>query len=139
MFLLFYSLSKLYFLYLWACTLYIYSFLLSDHLLSLEICRFLVCYFLNVCFFYFDLLNYCFFKDVRLKFSLSLMMIVIFTVVGTSLLRLQDDSFKQNMFEHMTKNYRNTLEFCLMFTLFNFYVYILAFTYSPAKGALYGM
>ena len=67
------------------------------------------------------------------------MLIVIVTSIATSFLRLdQDSSFKQNLFEHMTKNYRNTLEFSVIFTLFNFYVFILAFAYSPAKSAAIG-
>jgi hypothetical protein len=65
------------------------------------------------------------------------MLIVLLTLTVTALLKLDPDSIKQNLFEHMTKNYNTTLEFILVFTLLNFYVFIIAFAYSPAIGAAY--
>ena len=65
------------------------------------------------------------------------MLIVIVTLTVTAVLKLEPDSIKQNLFEHMTKNYNSTLEFILVFTLLNSYVFIISFAYSPAKGAAY--
>ena len=66
------------------------------------------------------------------------MFIVIGTLVVTGLLRMNMDPFRQSLFENFTKNYRNTIEFCTIFSLFNIYVYTLAFLYSPAKNASAG-
>jgi len=73
--------------------------------------------------------------DIRIKFSLSLMIIVITTLSIIGLGRFQSDAFRQSLFENFTKNYRTSVEFCAIFSIFNIYVYTLAFVYSPAKSA----
>ena len=77
-------------------------------------------------------------SDIRIKLSIIFMFIVIGTLVVTGLLRMSMDPFRQSLFENFTKNYRNTIEFCTIFSLFNIYVYTLAFLYSPAKNASAG-
>jgi hypothetical protein len=67
------------------------------------------------------------------------MVIIIGTLALIAILRVQSDPFKQSLFENFTKNYRNTIEFCAIFSLFNIYVYTLAFVYSPAKNAQQGI
>ena len=66
------------------------------------------------------------------------MLIVIFSLVIIAIMRLKSDSFRQSLFENFTKNYRNTIEFCALFSILNFYLYTLAFVYSPAKNASIG-
>ena len=77
-------------------------------------------------------------SDIRIKLSIIFMFIVIGTLVVAGLLRMNMDPFRQSLFENFTKNYRNTIEFCTIFSLFNIYVYTLAFLYSPAKNASAG-
>jgi hypothetical protein len=56
-----------------------------------------------------------------------------------AILRLNSEqSFRQNLFENFTKNYRNSVEFCTIFSLFNIYIFTLSFVYSPAKNAMKG-
>ena len=56
-----------------------------------------------------------------------------------AMLRLNSEqSFRQNLFENFTKNYRSTVEFCTIFSLFNVYIFTLSYVYSPAKNAVKG-
>ncbi len=48
------------------------------------------------------------------------------------------ESIRQNLFEHITKNYRSTNEFTILYTMFNFYIYTLAYVYSPSENGTYG-
>lgn len=73
--------------------------------------------------------------DVRIKFSIVLMLVVISTLVTIGIYRYQTEAFRQSIFENFTKNYHSTFEFCAIFAIFNFYIYTLAFVYSPAKNA----
>lgn len=66
------------------------------------------------------------------------MLVVIITLLTIAVMRLHSDSFKQSLFENFTKNYRNTIEFCSLFSLLNIYMYTLAYVYSPAKNASIG-
>lgn len=66
------------------------------------------------------------------------MIVVISTLTLIAVLRVKSDPFRQNLFENFTKNYRNSVEFCAIFSLFNVYIYTLAFVYSPAKNAHHG-
>lgn len=77
--------------------------------------------------------------DLRIKFSLFLMLFVIMTCSSIAFLRIKSEPFRQSLFENFTKNYRNTVEFCAIFSIFNLYVYTLAFVYAPAKNALLGI
>lgn len=73
--------------------------------------------------------------NLRIKFSLVLMFFVIVTCSSIAFLRIKSEPFRQSLFENFTKNYRNTIEFCAIFSIFNLYVYTLAFVYAPAKNA----
>lgn len=66
------------------------------------------------------------------------MLFVIMTCSTIALLRIKSEPFRQSLFENFTKNYRNSIEFCAIFAIFNIYVYTLAFVYSPAKNASLG-
>jgi hypothetical protein len=61
------------------------------------------------------------------------MMIVVITYGLMAVLKSDSESIKQNLFEHITKNYRSTLEFTILYSLFNIYIYVLAFAYSPSS------
>lgn len=73
--------------------------------------------------------------DVRIKFSMALMFVVVLTLSIIGILRYQTEPFRQSLFENFTKNYRTSVEFCAIFSIFNTYIYTLAFVYSPAKNA----
>lgn len=73
--------------------------------------------------------------DIRIKFSTTLMFTIIVTLAVIAILRVRSDPFSQSLLENFIKNYRNTVEFCSIFALFNFYTFTLAFAYSPAKNA----
>lgn len=73
--------------------------------------------------------------DVRIKFSIALMLVVISTLVTIGLSRFQTEPFRQSLFENFTKNYHSSIEFCAIFAIFNCYIYTLAFVYSPARNA----
>ncbi len=74
--------------------------------------------------------------ELRLKFATSLMFIVMIILIKIALSRMIADSFRQSLFENFTKNYSSTVEFCALFSLFNIYVFIMTFAYSPAKDSL---
>lgn len=84
------------------------------------------------------LINYVMWKDTRIKFSTALMFTVIASLLIMGVLRVRSDPFSQSLLENFIKNYRNTVEFCSIFALFNFYTFTLAFVYSPAKNASNG-
>lgn len=73
--------------------------------------------------------------NLRIKFSLVLMMFVIAVGSTIAFFRIKSEPFRQSLFENFTKNYRNSVEFCAIFSIFNLYVYTLAFVYAPAKNA----
>ncbi len=76
--------------------------------------------------------------DVRIKFSMALMLVVITTLVTIGITRYRAEPFRQSLFENFTKNYHSSIEFCAIFSIFNIYIYTLAFVYSPAKNAAIG-
>jgi len=76
--------------------------------------------------------------DVRIKFSIALMLVVVTALVAIGLSRYRAEPFRQSLFENFTKNYHSSVEFCAIFSVFNFYMYTLAFVYSPAKNAAIG-
>lgn len=73
--------------------------------------------------------------DVRIKFSIALMSIVVMVLSFIGLMRYQTEPFRQSLFENFIKNYHTSVEFCAIFSIFNIYIYTLAFVYSPAKSA----
>lgn len=66
------------------------------------------------------------------------MIFVIAALTSIAVLRIKSEPFRQSLYENFTKNYRNSIEFCAVFSLFNIYVYTLAFVYAPAKNASLG-
>ena len=76
--------------------------------------------------------------DIRIKFTTILIAVIITTLSMIAVLRVKSEPFRQSLFENFTKNYRNTVEFCAIFSLLNIYVYTLAYAYSPAKNAQAG-
>ena len=66
------------------------------------------------------------------------MSIVVMVLSFIGLMRYQTEPFRQSLFENFIKNYHTSVEFCAIFSIFNIYIYTLAFVYSPAKSASIG-
>eukprot|EP00112_Aurelia_sp_Birch-Aquarium-sp1_P026066 Seg900.9 transcript_id=Seg900.9/GoldUCD/mRNA.D3Y31 product="putative ribonuclease P protein subunit 3" protein_id=Seg900.9/GoldUCD/D3Y31 len=84
---------------------------------------------------YLELRNMPYF-DVRVKFLTGLMLSVVaisLTAVG---LRFGTAIVQDNFIAEITTQYKNSAEFLCFYGLFNFYLYTMAFVYSPSKSAV---
>lgn len=45
---------------------------------------------------------------------------------------------EDNFVSEISTNYQNSVEFVSFYGLLNFYLYTMAFVYSPSRNALYG-
>ena len=88
----------------------------------------------------FDLYIYfCFVvADLRLKFMTALMLIVLSISIAITILRFGSGVLQDNFVAEMSTNYENSAEFVSFYGLLNFYMYTMAFVYSPSKNAMYG-
>jgi len=50
-------------------------------------------------------------------------------------LRFSSEIFEENFVPELTSHYKNSVEFLSIYSLINFYLYTMAFVYSPAKNA----
>lgn len=75
--------------------------------------------------------------DVRLKFLTGLMLIVLTISVVITGLRFGTGVLQDNFVADLETHYDNSAEFLTFFGLLNFYLYTMAFVYSPSKNALY--
>lgn len=73
---------------------------------------------------------------MRLKF---LTLLVVFVLgVGASVLRFGISFLQGNYFSQLSTNYRNSVEFMTCYGLLNFYIYTMAYVYSPINTAVLG-
>lgn len=75
--------------------------------------------------------------DVRLKFLTALMFIILVASVVITFLRFGGTMLQDNFVAELTTHYQNSVEFVSFYGLLNFYLYTMAFVYSPSKNALY--
>lgn len=75
--------------------------------------------------------------DVRLKFLTGLMLIVLTISLVITGLRFGTGVLQDNFVAELETHYDNSAEFLTFFGLLNFYLYTMAFVYSPSKNALY--
>ena len=78
------------------------------------------------------------FPDLRLKFMTVLMIIVIGITVAIVVLRFGGGVLQDNFVAELSTNYQNSAEFVAFYGLLNFYLFTMAFVYSPSTNALYG-
>ena len=76
--------------------------------------------------------------DLRLKFMTALMLMVITVGVVITLMRFGVNALKDNFVAELSTRYHNSAEFAALYGLVNFYLYTMAFVYSPSSNAVYG-
>ncbi|XP_064629760.1 transmembrane protein 181-like isoform X2 [Lineus longissimus] len=75
--------------------------------------------------------------DLRLKFTTALMLIVISISITITVLRFGRGILEDNFVSDLSTHYQNSAEFLSFYGLLNFYLYAMAFVYSPSRNALY--
>ncbi|XP_025097354.1 transmembrane protein 181-like isoform X1 [Pomacea canaliculata] len=75
--------------------------------------------------------------DLRLKFLTALMLIVIGISIAIVVLRFGGGVLQDNFVAELSTNYQNSAEFVSFYGLLNFYMFTMAFVYSPSANALY--
>jgi hypothetical protein len=68
----------------------------------------------------------------------ALMVIVIAITMTIIVLRFGGGIFQDNFVAELSTNYQNSTEFVAFYALLNFYLFTMAFVYSPSNNALYG-
>jgi len=84
---------------------------------------------------YFELRNMPYF-DVRVKFLTGLMLSVVAISLTATGLRFGTAIVQDNFVAEITTQYQNSAEFLCFYGLFYFYLYTMAFVYSPSKSAV---
>ncbi|XP_054426149.1 transmembrane protein 181 isoform X3 [Pteronotus mesoamericanus] len=75
--------------------------------------------------------------DLRLKFLTALTFVVLIISIVIFYLRFGAQALQDNFVAELSAHYQNSAEFLSFYGLLNFYLYTLAFVYSPSKTALY--
>ncbi|PNJ79160.1 TMEM181 isoform 2 [Pongo abelii] len=75
--------------------------------------------------------------DLRLKFLTALTFVVLVISIAILYLRFGAQVLQDNFVAELSTHYQNSAEFLSFYGLLNFYLYTLAFVYSPSKNALY--
>ncbi|XP_007484891.1 transmembrane protein 181 isoform X4 [Monodelphis domestica] len=75
--------------------------------------------------------------DLRLKFLTALTFVVLVISIVILYLRFGSQVLQDNFVAELSNHYQNSAEFLSFCGLLNFYLYTLAFVYSPSKNALY--
>ena len=76
--------------------------------------------------------------DLRLKFLTVLMVIVLSISITILVLRFGTSVLQDNFVAQLSTHYQNSVEFMAFYGLLNFYLYTMAFVYSPSKNAVFG-
>ena len=66
------------------------------------------------------------------------MLIVLAISIAIMVLRFGLGFLEDNFVAQLSTHYRNSAEFLSFYGLLNFYLYTMAYVYSPSKNALYG-
>ncbi|XP_054943389.1 transmembrane protein 181 isoform X2 [Physeter macrocephalus] len=74
---------------------------------------------------------------LRLKFLTALTFVVLIISIVILYLRFGAQVLQDNFVAELSTHYQNSAEFLSFYGLLNFYLYTLAFVYSPSKNALY--
>lgn len=75
--------------------------------------------------------------DMRLKFLTLLMLIVLAVSLTITVLRFGVGILEDNFVAELSTNYKNSAEFMSFYGLLNFYLYTMAYVYSPSKGTMF--
>lgn len=77
------------------------------------------------------------YSDLRLRFLTALTFVVLIISMVILYLRFSAKALQDNFVAELSTHYQNSAEFLSFYGLLNFYLYTLAFVYSPSKNALY--
>ena len=77
-------------------------------------------------------------SDLRLKFLTFLMLVVLSISIAITVLRFGGNVMKDNFVAELSTHYQNSAEFLSFYGLLNFYLYTMAYVYSPSKNAVFG-
>ena len=75
---------------------------------------------------------------MRLKFLTLLMLIVLAISLTVTILRFGVGILEDNFVAELSTNYKSSAQFMCFYSLLNFYLYTMAYVYSPAKGTIFG-
>lgn len=76
--------------------------------------------------------------DMRLRFLTLLMLIVLAISLSVTILRFGVGIVEDNFVAELSTNYKSSAQFMSFYSLLNFYLYTMAYVYSPAKGTVFG-
>ncbi|XP_020488546.1 transmembrane protein 181 isoform X2 [Labrus bergylta] len=77
------------------------------------------------------------YSDLRLRFLTALTFVVLVISMVILYLRFGAKALQDNFVPELSTHYQNSAEFLSFYGLLNFYLYTLAFVYSPSKNAIY--
>lgn len=75
---------------------------------------------------------------MRLKFLTLLMLIVIVISVCVTVTRFGVSALEDNFVAELSTTYNNSAQFMSFYGLLNFYLYTMAYVYSPSKKTIFG-
>ncbi|XP_072035992.1 transmembrane protein 181-like isoform X2 [Amphiura filiformis] len=75
------------------------------------------------------------YMNLRLKFMTILMLFVVAVSISVTALRFGLSILDENFVTELSSYYENSVEFLAFYGLLNFYLYTMAFVYSPSKNA----
>ncbi|KAG8227320.1 hypothetical protein J437_LFUL006761 [Ladona fulva] len=75
--------------------------------------------------------------NMRLRFLTILMLIVLSISITITVLRFGFGILEDNFVAELSTTYKNSAEFMSFYGLLNFYLYTMAYVYSPSKTAVY--
>lgn len=76
------------------------------------------------------------FFDMRLKFLTLLVLFVLGISISVTLFRFGVGVLQDNFIAQLSTNYRNSSELMALYGLLNFYIYTMAYVYSPTSNAV---
>nr|CAG4643098.1 EOG090X03I5 [Ilyocryptus agilis] len=76
------------------------------------------------------------FFDMRLKFSTLLVLFVLGISISVTFFRFGVGVLQDNFIAQLNTSYRNSSEFMALYGLLNFYIYTMAYVYSPTTNAI---
>lgn len=76
--------------------------------------------------------------DMRLKFLTLLMLVVLSISLAVTVLRFGVGVLEDNFVAQLSTNYNSSAQFMSFYGMFNFYLYAMAYVYSPDTKSVYG-
>lgn len=77
------------------------------------------------------------FPDMRLKFLTLLMLVVLSISLAVTVLRFGVGVLEDNFVAELSTHYNSSAQFMSFYGMFNFYLYTMAYVYSPNNRTIY--